>query len=276
MAIGLELLVFLAALGAGAFGALLGVGGGLIMVPLLAAFLGVEIHLAIAASLLGVIAVSTVASTTYLERGLADRRLGLTLLVATALGGVVGGYVAGLLDGRVRAGLFGLLMLVVAGQMARRPGRPVAEAIDAPGRLEFDSAYLEPTSGERVAYRARRVGLGSAISVGAGALSGLLGIGGGVVNVPTLNVLMGIPIRVATTTSTYMLGATAAASAIIYYSRGQIDPLLAAPVVVGVLIGARIGARLATRVEQRTLQLGFAAVAVLFAAQMLWRAWTGG
>jgi hypothetical protein len=120
------------------------------------------------------------------------------------------------------------------------------------------------------------VGLGAVISLGAGALSGLLGIGGGVVNVPTLNVLMGIPIRVATTTSTYMLGATAAASAVIYYSRGQVDPLLAAPVVLGVLVGARVGARLATRVSQRSLQLVFAGVALLFAAQMLWRAATGG
>jgi hypothetical protein len=274
--IGLELLVFLVALGAGTFGALVGVGGGLIMVPLLAGLLGVDIHLAIAASLLGVIAVSTVASTTYLERGLADRRLGLTLLVATALGGIAGGYVAGLLEGRVLAGLFGLVMLVVAAQMVRGVGRAVAAPIDDPGPLEFDSAYVEPSSGERVAYRARRVGAGALISVGAGALSGLLGIGGGVVNVPTLNVLMGIPIRVATTTSTYMLGATAAASAVIYYSRGQVDPLLAAPVVLGVFVGARLGARLATQVSQRALQLTFAGVALIFAAQMLWRAWVGG
>jgi len=276
MVIGLELLVFLAALGAGTFGALIGVGGGLIMVPLLAGVLGVDIHLAIAASLLGVIAVSTVASTTYLERGLADRRLGLTLLVATAAGGIIGGYVAGLLDGRVLAGLFGLVMLLVAAQMVRGVGRPTATPIDDPGFLEFDAAYLEPSSGERVAYRARRVGPGTLISVGAGALSGLLGIGGGVVNVPTLNVLMGIPIRVATTTSTYMLGATAAASSVIYYSRGQVDPLLAAPVVLGVFVGARLGARLATRVSQRALQVVFAGVALVFAAQMLWRAAAGG
>jgi uncharacterized membrane protein YfcA len=275
MVIGLELLVFLAALGAGAYGAMIGVGGGLIMVPLLAAVLGVDIHLAIAASLLGVIAVSTVASTTYLAHGLVDRRLGLILLVATALGGMAGGYVAGLLDGRALAGLFGLLMLFVAAQMVRGQRVPPSEPVDSPGRLEFDAAYLEPTSGERIAYRARRVGLGATVSLAAGALSGLLGVGGGVINVPTLNVLMGVPIRVATTTSTYMLGATAAASAVIYYGRGQVDPLLAAPVVIGVLIGALVGARLATRVSRRALQLGFAGVALVFAVQMLWRAWVG-
>jgi uncharacterized protein len=269
-----EVLVLLAAIGAGAFGAVVGVGGGLILVPLLTIFLGVDIKLAIAASLLGVIAVSTTASTTYLARGWADRRLGLVLLVATAAGGILGGYVAGLLDGRVIAGIFGVVLLVTAGQMSRRRvDRPPPETL--PGRFEFDSSYLEPTTGAEVRYRARRVGLGGAISVGAGALSGLLGIGGGVVNVPTMNVLMGIPIRVATSTSTYMLGATAVASSVLYYSRGEIDGLLAAPVVVGVLVGARVGARLAGFVPRRGLQLVFALVALVFAVQMMLRAWVG-
>jgi uncharacterized protein len=267
----MELLAFLASLGAGLFGAMIGVGGGLIMVPLLTVVLGVEIHLAIAASLVGVIAVSTAASTTYLDRRLVDRRLGLLLLVATATGGILGGYTAGLLDGRVLAALFGLVLLGVAVQMVRGGRRPVPPLEGAPGRLEFDSSYVEPTSGEVVAYRARRVGVGAAISVVAGAISGLLGVGGGIVNVPTMNVLMGIPIRVATTTSTYMLGATATASVVLYLSRGQLDPLLAAPVALGVLVGARVGARLATRVQQRVLQYGFAVVALVFAAQMLWR-----
>jgi hypothetical protein len=120
------------------------------------------------------------------------------------------------------------------------------------------------------------VGLGAFISVFAGAVSGLLGVGGGIINVPTMNILMGVPIRVATTTSTYMLAATAAASAVIYYSRGQIDPLLVAPVVLGVLIGARAGALLQTRVAQPVLRIGFAVVALVFAAQMLWQAWAGG
>ncbi|HVM29298.1 MAG TPA: sulfite exporter TauE/SafE family protein [Candidatus Limnocylindrales bacterium] len=269
-----ELVVLLAAVGAGAFGAVVGVGGGLILVPLLTGFLGVDIKLAIAASLLGVIAVSTTASTTYLARGWADRRLGLVLLVATASGGILGGYLAGLLDGRVLAGIFSVVLLVVAGQMARRRvDRPPPETL--PGRFEFDSAYLEPTTGTEVRYRVGRVPLGGAISVGAGALSGLLGIGGGVVNVPTMNALMGVPIRVATSTSTYMLGATAVASAVLYYSRGEVDGLLAAPVVVGVLVGARVGARLAAHLPRRALQLAFALVALVFAAQMLMRGMAG-
>jgi hypothetical protein len=154
----------------------------------------------------------------------------------------------------------------------RSRGLQVAEVVDEPGRLEFDSSYVEPTTGEEVAYRARNVAPAVAVSVGAGALSGLLGIGGGVVNVPTMNVLMGIPIRVATTTSTYMLGATAAASAVLYLARGDIDPLLAAPVVVGMFVGARAGARLSHRVPHRALTLLFVLVAAFFAVQMLLRA----
>lgn len=270
-----EALALLAAVGAGAFGALVGVGGGLIIVPLLTIALGVPIQLAIAASLLGVIAVSTSAGATYLRRGLADRRLGVVLLLATSTGGIVGGYTAGLLDARTLSAIFGLVLLGVSVQMLRsRTGR-APEIVDLPGRLELDSSYVEPSTGELVPYRARRVGLGAGLSVFAGALSGLLGVGGGVVNVPTMNLLMGVPIRVALTTSTYMLAATATASAVLYYSRGQIDPLLAGPVVVGVVIGAQAGARFAQRVSQQALRLVFIAVALFFAVQMLFRAVSG-
>jgi hypothetical protein len=270
--IALELLAFVAAVGAGGFGALVGIGGGLIIVPLLTIGLGLDVHAAIGVSLLGVIAVSTTASASYLESGLADRRLGLTLLGATAIGGIIGGFTAGLLDARVLTGIFGVVLVAVALQMVRSRRAQVAELIDEPGRLEFDWSYVEPTTGQEVAYRARNVSLGALVSVFAGALSGLLGIGGGVVNVPTMNVLMGIPIRVATTTSTYMLGATAAASAVLYFARGEIDPLLAAPVVVGVFVGARAGARLSHRLPHRALTLLFVVVATFFAFQMLLRA----
>jgi uncharacterized membrane protein YfcA len=267
-----ELLVFAAAIGAGVFGSLVGVGGGIMLVPLLTVALGVDIKHAIAASLLGVIAVSTAAAATYLQSGLVDRRLGLTLLLATASGGIVGGYVAGLLDARVLAAMFGVVLVLVAVQMLRGTRRAPLELVGEPTGLEFESSYVEPTTGEEIAYRARRVGVGTAISLVAGAISGLLGIGGGVVNVPTMNLVMGIPIRIALTTSTYMLGATAVASAVIYFSRGLVDPLLAAPVVVGVFIGARIGARLAHRLPQHALQLLFVAVAAFFAIQLLLRA----
>ena len=271
----LELVALVAAAGAGAFGAVAGVGGGIILVPLLTVFLGVPVPAAVSVSLLGVIAVSTTASASYLETGFVDRRLGLTLLVATALGGIVGGYLAGYLDARLISGLFGVVLVIVALQMLRGRRGSVPEFTGEPRGLEFDSSYIEPTTDAAVAYRARRVGAGAFVSLFAGAVSGLLGVGGGIINVPTMNVLMGIPIRVATTTSTYMLGATAAASAVLYLSRGEVDFALAAPVVIGVVIGGRVGSALQPRVPQQALILVFVALSAFFAVQMLLRALNG-
>ncbi|HEY8135057.1 MAG TPA: sulfite exporter TauE/SafE family protein [Candidatus Limnocylindrales bacterium] len=272
----LELLALLAALGAGVFGAIAGVGGGIIVVPLLSVALGVPLHHAIAVSLLGVIAISATASANYLEAGFVSRRIGLTLLVATTLGGIVGGFIAGLVDARLLAALFGIVLIAVALRMlfGREPVEPTT--VEDLGPLEFDATYVEPRTGEEVAYRVRNFGIGSAVSVFAGMLSGLLGVGGGIVNVPTMNSLMGVPIRVATATSTYMLGATAAASAVLYFSRGEVEPALAGAVVVGSVVGARIGARFHHVLPQRALTLIFVGVAAFFAVQMLLRALGGG
>lgn len=267
----IELLALIAAAGAGTFGAVVGVGGGIILVPVLTLFLGVPVHSAVAISLLGVIAVSTTASASYLRAGFVDRRVGLSLLIATALGGIAGGYIAGYLDAKVISALFGIVLVFVAIQMLRGRRGAVPEVASEPRRLEFDSSYVEPTTGTAVPYRARRVGAGWIVSLFAGALSGLLGVGGGIVNVPTMNVLMHIPIRVATTTSTYMLGATAAASAVLYLSRGEVDFALAAPVVIGVVIGGRLGTLAQPRVPQQALILAFVALCAFFAVQMLLR-----
>lgn len=264
---------FVVSVGAGGFGSLVGIGGGLIIVPVLSVGLGHDVKSAIAASLIGVIATSLSASPRYLRSGLVDRHLALLLLVAATLGGLTGGLTAGLLDARILALLFGLLLSGVAIQMVRQVRRPRAQVPldDADLGAEFASAYVEPSSGEVVAYRARRLVPGSAVSFVAGNVSGLLGVGGGVINVPTLNVLMHVPIRVATTTSTYMLAATAVASAVVYITSGLLDPLLAAPVALGVIIGARIGARLAVRVSQDALRLAFIVVAGVFAVGMFER-----
>jgi uncharacterized membrane protein YfcA len=265
------LVAFLVAIGAGGFGSLVGIGGGIVIVPLLTVALGHDVKTAIAASLIGVIATSLSASPRFLRSGLVDRQLGLLLLVAAALGGLAGGVTAGYLDGRLLALLFGVLLVLVALQMLRdilRPDQPPAvdETDQAPG---LSSSYVEPTSGEVVAYRARRVVPGTLLSFLAGNVSGLLGVGGGVINVPVMNLLMHVPIRVATTTSTYMLAATAVASSIVYLDAGRIDPLLAAPVALGVIIGARLGARLAMRVSQDVLRLAFIGVALVLALSMI-------
>jgi uncharacterized membrane protein YfcA len=268
--VSLALIAFLASIAAGGFGSLVGIGGGLIIVPVLSIALGYDVKVAIAASLFGVIATSLSASPRYIRSGIADRRLGLLLLVAATLGGLTGGLTAGQLDGRILALLFGLLLAGVALHMLQQIREPsVPPPIDDDlGGYGFVSSYVEPTSGELVTYQARRIAPGAAVSFVAGNISGLLGVGGGVINVPTMNVLMHIPIRVATTTSTYMLAATATASAVVYLASGQLDPLLAAPVALGVIIGARIGARVSMRVSQDTLRLAFVAIAAIFAVGM--------
>jgi uncharacterized membrane protein YfcA len=269
--VSVAVVAFLVSIGAGGFGSLVGIGGGIVVVPLLTVGLGQDVKTAIAASLIGVIATSLSASPRYLRSGLVDRHLGLLLLVAATLGGLTGGVTAGYLDGRTLALLFGLLLIGVALQMLRqvlRP-RPHPPVDDVDLESHFTSVYVEPVSGEAVTYRARRLVPGTAISFVAGNVSGLLGVGGGVINVPTMNLLMHVPIRVATTTSTYMLAATAVASALVYLAAGEVDPLLAAPVALGVIIGARLGARIALHVSQEVLRVAFVAVALLFAASMI-------
>jgi uncharacterized protein len=267
------LVVFALSISAGGFGALVGIGGGVVIVPALSIVVGVPIKTAIAASLVGVIATSTAAAAPYLERGLVDRRIGLVLLVATAGGGVAGGLTAGHLDARILSGLFGAVLALAVFQMVRtglrRGGSPDTPADRSGGWV---SDYVDPRSGQEIAFRVRRPALGMAVSVVAGNISGLLGVGGGIINVPTMHVLMGVPLRVATATSTYMLAATAVASGFIYYSTGQIDALVAAPVALGVFIGARGGARIAARVPQDVLRWAFAVIAAVFAIQMFARA----
>jgi hypothetical protein len=264
------LVAFVVSIGAGGFGSMVGIGGGLIIVPLLSVLLGYDVKVAIAASLIGVIATSLSASPRYIRTGVADRRLGMLLLVAAALGGLAGGVTAGLLDGRTLSLLFALLLTAVAVRMVwqiRHPATP--PPVDEDGAdTGFVSSYVEPTTGEDVVYRAHRLLPGTIVSFLAGNVSGLLGVGGGVLNVPTMSVIMHVPIRVATTTSTYMLAATATASAIVYLASGRVDPLLAAPVALGVIVGARLGARYSMRLSQDALRLAFVAVAAVFAVSM--------
>ena len=264
------LIAFLISIAAGGFGSMVGIGGGLVIVPLLSIVLGYDVKVAIAASLIGVIATSLSASPRYIKSGIADRRLGLLLLVAAALGGLAGGVTAGYLDGRTLSLLFALLLTGVALCMLWQLRHPVVRApVDVSDvGSGFASSYIEPTTDEEVTYRAHRVLPGTLVSFFAGNVSGLLGVGGGVINVPTMNVLMQVPIRVATTTSTYMLAATATASAVVYLASGQLDPLLAAPVALGVIVGARAGARLSMRLSQDVLRLAFVVIAAVFAISM--------
>jgi uncharacterized membrane protein YfcA len=274
---------------AGVFGSLLGLGGGILIVPLLTIGFGLDLRAAVGVSLVCVIMTSSAAAGVYLERHVANLRLGMTLELFTAIGALVGGSIAFLLDERLLSILFAGLLLYVAYSMARP--RPAASPKAVEGTtLPADEADLPATAGEdsgmagtgrREAllselsgtdYAVRNLGRGIVGSTGAGVTSALLGIGGGIIKVPLMHLAMGVPLRVATATSNLMIGITAAASAVIYLLRGEIDPYVAGPTAIGVFLGATVGSRIAPRINVRWLQLAFIVVLAVTAVQMLVRA----
>ena len=258
---------------AGVFGSLLGLGGGVLIVPLLTLGFGLPLRDAVGVSLVCVIMTSSAAAGVYLERHVANLRLGMTLEFFTALGALIGGSIAFLLDQRLITLLFTGLLVYVAVTMARVGRVPataaaeldVAPVTDEPGA----GTVLDRLSGE--GYRVRNIGLGVAGATGAGVASALLGIGGGIVKVPLMHVGMGVPLRVATATSNLMIGITAAASTVIYIAHGGIDPYVAGPTAIGVFMGASAGSRLSHLVDLRLLRLLFVAVLGFTALQMLLR-----
>ena len=264
--------------GAGAFGALLGLGGGVLIVPLLALGIGLPLREAVGVSLLAVIGTSAASAATYLRRGTANLRLGLTLEVVTVAGAILGGLLAFTIDARYIAAAFGIMLVYVAISMVRRrteaPGQGEAGTIVETG----DGIPAEPDPGDLAAsvsrpeYRVRNVPAGLALGGLAGMVSALLGVGGGIVLVPTMHLAMGLPLRASTATSNLTLGVTASASAALYVLRDAIDPLVAAPVLVGTFLGATAAARLAHRVPVAILRWIFVVVLLYVAFQMLSRA----
>lgn len=274
---------------AGLFGSLLGLGGGVLIVPLLTLGFGLPLLTAVGVSLVCVIVTSGAAAGVYLERHVANLRLGMTLELFTAGGALIGGLVAFLLPERILEGIFTALLVYVALTMARRrdppratpaaptPAVPLAHAAAdvpsvpppaPPAQIGMRAALAGP------GYEIHRLVPGAIGSVGAGVISALLGVGGGLVKVPVMHVIMGVPLRVATATSNLMIGITASASAIIYLLRGGIDPYVAAPTAIGVFVGASIGSRIAHRIDLRILRGLFVAILLYTAWQMLQRALT--
>ena len=252
---------------AGAFGSLLGLGGGILIVPLLTLGFGLGLREAVGVSLVSVIMTSSAAAGVYLERHVANLRLGMTLELFTAIGALVGGSIAFLLDERLLAVLFALLLLYVAWTMWRAGRTTVTEDDGSPGPAAAPEVTV---SDGRVPTE--HLPLGIAGSFGAGIVSALLGIGGGLIKVPLMHLGMGVPMRVATATSNLMIGITAAASAVIYALNGGIDPYVAGPTAIGVFLGATAGSRLAHRIQLRYLRLLFVVVLTYTAIQMLLRA----
>jgi uncharacterized protein len=240
---------------AGVFGSLLGLGGGVLIVPLLTLGFGLELREAVGVSLVSVIMTSSAAAGVYLERHVADLRLGMRLELFTAIGALVGGTIAFLLDERFLSLLFAALLVYVALSM---------------GRSSISETETAGSDGRP--YAVRNLPLGIVGATWAGVASALLGIGGGIVKVPLMHLAMGIPLRVATATSNLMVGITAAAGAAIYLARGEIDPYVAGPTAIGVFVGASLGSRLAHRVDLRILRWLFVVVLLYTAVQMFLRA----
>lgn len=271
----LTLLVWLGSLFAGFLGALTGLGGGVVITPLLALAFGVDIRYAIGATLISVIATSSGAAAAYVKEGFSNIRIGMFLEIATTLGAVVGASLATRLPTSVIAVIFGIVLLYSA-YASSRPGREHM-GDDQPDRLatflRMDSSY--PSAEGLKAYHVHAVPIGFGVMLGAGALSGLLGIGSGALKVIAMDRAMRIPFKVSTTTSNFMIGVTAAASAGVYLQRGYIDPGLAMPVVLGVLLGSLLGARVLARARTRALRVAFGLMVGLLALEMIYQGLTG-
>lgn len=302
------LALFALGLFAGLLGSVLGIGGGIVIVPALSLLFGLPLPAAIGTSIVCVVATSTAAAVAYVRDEITNVRLGMTLETTTVLGAMVGGLLASVIPLPLLTVLYIGILLFSARSMWRRreasasgqpataagaqaaaaaapaaPAGPVATAAadatapgeDAPPVRPTFAALLrgsfhDPQLGRQVSYSVNRIGTGLAGSLGAGLMSGLLGIGGGLVKVPLMTVTMNMPIKAAVATSSFMIGVTGAASAFIYYFRGLIDPTVTVPVVLGVVASSLLGARIAPRLRSTVLTRIFAVLMVVVAGRMLW------
>ncbi len=254
----------------GTFGALLGLGGGVFLIPFLVLVVGLPMHEAIATSIVAVIATSSAGAAVNLERRTVNMRLGMLLEISTVAGAIAGGVTANLLDGGVLRKLFALLLLVVAIIMLRRArSNRGKEIIHTDGKLP--GIFRDDASGEERTYTVKRIPGVLGVSFVAGNVSGLLGIGGGIFKVPAMNMISGIPMKAATATSNFMIGVTAAASAFIYFAHGHLNPVTGATAALGVLGGSLLGVTLGRKIHSRVLTWLFAVVMLGMSVQLLFR-----
>lgn len=269
-------LVWAGSLVAGFLGSLTGLGGGVVLVPLLTIFFHVDLRYAIGASLVSVIATSSGSAAAYVKEGFSNIRIGMFLEIATTLGALFGAYLTAKVSANAIAIIFAIVLLYSA-YVSRRT-RPRTDTEEPPDpqatKLKMNGSFPD-TSGVRQ-YNVYHVPTGFGVMWIAGALSGLLGIGSGALKVVAMDQAMKIPFKVSTTTSNFMIGVTAAASAGVYLSRGYIDPSLAMPVMIGVLIGSLMGTRVLVKTQTKRLRLVFSVVIVLLGLEMMFKGLTGG
>jgi len=266
----------------GVLGAILGIGGGVFLVPALVLIFRIPVHHAVATSIVSVIATSSAATSTNIEKGLVNMRLGITLEIATALGAMSGALTAEWLSETTLLRIFAVVLLIVAVLLGWKSSRGERAATlnsqhtildDQPDDLGLlGASFYDLAEGRQISYRVWKVPLGFLVSLVAGNLSGLLGVGGGFIKVPVIHLVCGVPMKAATATSNFMIGVTAAASAFIYFGRGQVRPALTTAVILGVLVGSFIGAVISQRLPGRLVQAIFAVFLLPVAWQMFMQA----
>ncbi len=264
--------LFVAAFGASALGGVLGMASGIFIVPILTLLFGLDIHVAIGASIVSVIACSCGSAAPFLKSRLTNIRLAIVLETATTLGALTGVFLIGIVSTPVLYGLFAVILAVSAKQMLARR----REAVDASAPdmkqwatvLRLHSSFPDHASGREIAYQVSRVPLGMVLMYAAGLISALLGIGSGVLKIPAMDTALRLPIKVSSATSNFMIGVTAAASAGAYFVRGDIDIGIAGPIAVGSVVGALAGARMLMGLPADKLRIFFVAILVLLAIQM--------
>jgi uncharacterized protein len=266
-----QLWLFAVALGTSALGGLLGMASGIFIVPVLTMFGGIDIHTAIGASLISVIACSCGSAAPFLKERLTHIRLAILLETATTFGALCGVFLAGLIRTEYLYLIFALILLLSAQQMLSRRKEPSVQPVDRAGRwtaLRLDSSYPDRASGLDIGYSVQRLPLGMTLMYGAGLISALLGIGSGVLKIPAMDTALRLPIKVSSATSNFMIGVTAAASAGAYFARGEIRTPVAAPIALGSVVGAVLGARILMKLSNDKLRILFVLILVVLAAQM--------
>ncbi|HEY3456482.1 MAG TPA: sulfite exporter TauE/SafE family protein [Bryobacteraceae bacterium] len=266
---GFTLWLFAVSVGASALGGMLGMASGIFIVPILAMFGHVEIHTAIGAGIVSVIACSCAAAAPFLEERLTNVRLAIVLETATTAGALTGVLLAGVIPVPVLFFLFAVILLLSAQQMLAKRGEIVFRSGENGRWASLHSSYPDRVLGREVSYQVDRLRLGMILMYGAGLISALLGIGSGVLKIPAMDTALRLPIKVSSATSNFMIGVTAAASAGAYFMRGNIVTAVAGPVALGSVVGAIAGARILMVVSNDKLRLFFIVVLIALAIQML-------
>ncbi|MDF2634918.1 MAG: hypothetical protein K0R78_1792 [Pelosinus sp.] len=264
--------ILLVSISAGILGSILGLGGGIIVTPALTLLFGVDIQHAIGASLISVISTSSGAAIAYIRDGITNIRVGMFLEIATTVGAITGALIAGLISPNLLYIIFGVLLLYSALAMLKKTKEELPEEVplhNVASKLKLQGEYYDKALKKQVSYNVDNVYGGFGVMYGAGVISGLLGIGSGSFKVMAMDVFMKLPLKVSSATSNFMMGVTGAASAGIYLYRGDISPIISAPVAIGVLIGATIGAKIMQRLKSKTIRKLFIPVLMYVALQMM-------